>query len=204
MSHYLTHSLHSSWTWYHRIESKTKQDFLNFLNKVKEPPTEAMQAGLDFEANVLRMVTGGEVEGVEPQYLECVREVAGLVAGGIWQEKVMMDVRIGNADYLLYGVADVIKKDWIYDLKYTQTYEIGKYADSIQHPIYMACTGIHKFGYLISDGESVWREDYFFQPDTISKLKGELSEMMGGILADPDFKEAYLKNWKSQAKKEAA
>jgi hypothetical protein len=204
MTHYITPTLHSSWVWYNRMDSKTKEDFLKTLNKVRDEPTDAMQAGIDFENAVHAVCEGKQFQHEDTQYFQCVQEVAAIVRGGMWQETVMMDASFAGREFLLYGKTDVIKKDWIYDIKFSQNYEIGKYSDSVQHPIYMACTGIHKFAYLISDGESVWREDYFFQPDTLAKLKAELSDMVGFIMADKDFKEAYLNNWKSTQKKEAA
>ena len=56
---------------------------------------------------------------------------------------------------------DVLKAGIIYDIKRSDTYEVGKYIDSPQHPMYMACVSQAKeFVYLISDGKEVYQERY--------------------------------------------
>lgn len=210
MARYLiTPTLHDSWRFYHLLDSKTKQDFLNTLNKVKVEPTEAILEGRRFEDNVLAACTDQDlvarIAKEDAKYAACVEEVAAIVRGGLWQERVMMTIDVSGTQFLLYGKTDVMKKDWIYDVKYSQSYELGKYTESIQHALYMACSGIDKFAYLISDGAAVWREDYFFSPEMAQRLRGELVTMIEGIWSDPEFRQAYMTNWQSyDDKKEAA
>lgn len=203
----ITPTLYSNWYWYNRLDGKTKEDFLNTLNKVKEPPTDAMLAGINFEDAVhADCVDGlpGEVDGTD-LYARCVRKVAETVNGGLWQQPCGKEITIGGVDYILYGKIDVLKRDWIFDIKFTGSYEVGKYTDSVQHDLYMFCTGIHKFAYLPSDGKDTWREDYFFTPEAKQRMVGNLATMMEGIYCDDDFNSAYCTNWQAQQHhKEAA
>jgi hypothetical protein len=201
MSRYLlTPSLHSSWYFYHLMEAKTKQDFLEVLLKKPLQQTEAMLDGIRFEDNVRSICDGPSdftkvaIKGT-PAYADCVREVASIVRGGLRQEKVYTDTSLCGRSFLLYGKADVVKREWVYDIKFTGNYDIGKYSNSIQHLLYMHCSGLPKFAYLITDGRSVWREDYFLDDQTLPRLRGELSSMIDNIMADPDFKRAYIENW---------
>jgi hypothetical protein len=194
----VTHSLHSAWRWYKDSETSTKQEFLDTLNKVEKEPTEAMLAGRQFEEDVEAACRDKEME--PDHYSKCVFEVADQVRGGLWQEKVYSEARLGGTSILLYGKADVVRRNWIYDIKRTANYDIGKYTSSIQHALYMHCSGIHNFRYLISDGRSVWHEDYRFDEAMEANMFGEIAQMLECILGDPEFSAAYQANWLSRPK----
>jgi len=195
----ITPSLHSSWRFYHLLEPKTKQDFLDVLNKKEVEPTPDMLAGSRFEADIEAICKGGaQSDAMSDQaYARCVHEIADYVRGGLWQERVMKDVRLLGMDFLLYGKADVIKRKTIFDIKWTSNYDVGKYLDSVQHPLYLECSGLPEFAYLVSDGKSVWREDYHIDDDTLPALRGELATMIENIMADAEFRSAYLANWET-------
>jgi hypothetical protein len=74
---------------------------------------------------------------------------------------------------------DVIKRDTIYDIKFTSNYELGKFYNSSQHRIYLYCLGLPKFQYLISDGKEYWTEDYHNHEGIEDELKGMISDFMG-------------------------
>jgi hypothetical protein len=68
-----------------------------------------------------------------------------------FQAEVSKEIEVNNRKILLYGFADAIGYDIIYDIKTTSSdYEIGKYQTSLQHKIYMFCTGIKQFEYLLT------------------------------------------------------
>lgn len=199
MKHLLTPSLHETFRWYRKIEDKSKQEVLDNLSKKEFKKTPAMIAGIEFEDDVQDYSEGYDDSNdppLEEPYAACVREVAALTKGGLWQERAYRDVIIRGKPFLLYGKADVIKRDWIYDIKFTSNYEVGKYTGSIQHLTYMYCTGLEKFAYLISDGRSVWREDYFWDDHCADRLYDELNKLVGFVMADEEFKTAYQQNWK--------
>lgn len=62
---------------------------------------------------------------------------------------------------LLYGRLDVLKAGVSYDIKFSGSYEAGKYLDSTQHPMYLEIVPeATKFTYLVSNGSAVWPETY--------------------------------------------
>lgn len=196
----LTPSLHDNWVWYNRMDSKEKQDFLNTLLKVETTDPEAlerMEGGKIFEADIRMCCAGGAYIGEDKAYASCVNEVAGIVDGGIWQQRVMFDVTFFGMNFLVYGKIDVRKRDMIFDIKKTAKYEMGKYQGSVQHPTYMIGEKVKKFAYLACDGDMVYREDYALTEDMERQMFADYEELVDGIFADADFRRAYQENWKA-------
>lgn len=194
----VTPSLYSSWNYYYNAEHTVKAEFLAKLQKVPEPRSENMQLGIDLENDVLRVVNGCVPDNEDPQWVDCCDEIAAEIKGGLFQEKVYTDIRIGDWDVLLYGKADCVRRDFVKDVKYTQNYDVGKYSDSIQHDLYLYCAKLPRFRYLISNGRSVWHEDYTQTPASIEMMRGRIYCMLHGIFADHDFRSAYVANWTSR------
>ena len=191
MAYLITPSLYNAYRWYlvpretEEQEAAAKAEFLNTLNKIYTPPTPAIQKGIDFENEIHAVCDGGTSE--DP----CVNEIAEQCKGGYWQQ--VLQKRVGN--YLLYGKADVINGDKIIDIKYTGSYELNKFEPSIQHLLYMECTPISKFDYLISNRKDVWKESYTKQPDNLETLLSRIDEMVAFIKSVPEFNEAFERNW---------
>jgi len=183
---------------------QTKLEFLNTLNKVPIEPTEAMLLGRQFEDDIYSACDGTYKQSGDERYDRCVDEAAELARDGLRQEKVYRDVRIAGYDVLLYGKADLIRRDWIYDFKRTKNYDIGKYAGSIQHSLYMACSGIHNFRYIASDGRSVWLEDYHYDDAMRDRMIGEVAAMLDCIFSDGELAPAYNTHWLSRPRLETA
>lgn len=170
------------------IEAKAKQDFLNTLNKVYTT-NEILQRGIDFENSVNDICNGLDVEPMEN-----AKDVADIVGHGIWQEKLCKTV----GDYVLYGKADVIRADTIYDIKRVSTYDCPKYEQSIQHLLYMECSGLEHFKYVISTGKDVYVEYYHKDADNLQKLLGRIDRMVNFIRQTPEFNKAFEANWHSK------
>lgn len=195
-----------------QAEYKAYKDWLNCLNKVKTPTTEAQQRGIDFE-NLVKdyadcILESGcsakDADAISKDLAECIPEanvdkdevktaviIADVVKGGIWQEVLKKE----TDNYLLYGRSDVIKQDTIYDIKRVSSYDIGKYNKSIQHLLYMECAGLDKFDYLISDGKSVYKETYTRDIYTMPILLGKIDLMVDFIKSTPEFNEPFNKYW---------
>lgn len=184
MAYLITPTLYSQYYWFLQTE-KSKEEFLSFLRKEPQPRTEAIQRGIDFE-NDVHAACDGTIP-LDP----CVAETANIVKGGLWQVKLSKRLD----DFLLYGVADVIKRDTIYDIKRTSSYEIGKYFDSIQHDLYMECAEIDRFEYLACDGNCVYREEYRRTEQSRNTLKARIYDAFNWIVQDRDFYQAYKENW---------
>lgn len=62
---------------------------------------------------------------------------------------------------VLYGRLDALKAGTIYDIKFSKSYERGKYFGSTQHPTYLRIIPeATEFVYLVSNGVDVWHEEY--------------------------------------------
>ena len=149
MINYITSSLLNSWLYVTHNENADIQDFKDVLNRVKKPTTEAQQKGLDFEDEVYK--------GNKPLYNPYVKD-------GLYKVKVSRFYK----DILLIGIIDVLQPNWIYDVKTTKTYKVGKYFNTSQHKVYCYITSIKNFSYLIN--EECYKEDYVYQDGQCEEL----------------------------------
>lgn len=204
MSKYLiTPSLLSSYAYYIQDEFKSpadsRADFLKTLSREKFEPNEAMQKGIDFEDNIRAVVFDGMHD--KGQIIDAshpIEHIANIVVGGLWQQSVKKEIKVGNQEFLLYGRTDVIKRDTVYDIKFTSNYELGKFLDSSQHLIYLYCSGLPNFSYLISDGKDWWREDYVNDGNVENRIKSMISDFLGYLENDKEAKEMFLTKWESK------
>ena len=151
LNYYYTPSLLNSWDYAMRNE-------LDFeIGKVEV--TQAMQDGLDFE-NRVQSLLDGNFTSVNADYDDCVSRVAKKVKGCIPQMCVRKDIVVNDCNHLVFGFADYVGSNVIYDVKFSKSYDMGKYMHSIQHVMYMYCLGIENFAYIISDGRDVYMEHY--------------------------------------------
>lgn len=196
---YVTATLINSWLYYlksrEEYEQQAKEGFFNCLNKVKTEPTEAMQRGIDFE----NAVHSCDVLNTICEDDDTVNEITDYIKGGLWQETVTKHMDIDGLNVLIYGKADVIKMDTIYDIKRVSTYDIGKYTHSSQHLFYLYCTGLPVFKYLVSDGNNVFVETYTAGEGTPKLVKSVITEFFNWLKRAELF-DTYLENWKGADK----
>ena len=170
-------------------------EFMATLTKEKFEPTPAILKGYAFEDAITAYC-----EIAAPPDNEAVREIGDLVKGGLWQQKVSADLPdVLGMKIRLSGVADVIKGDTIYDIKRAGSYDIGKYAESLQHLIYLHCTQIPKFRYCIGYGSGenpsgVAYEDYSLDAKTLPTIKQKCAELLGW-LDNSNLLQIYKKHW---------
>jgi hypothetical protein len=199
----VTHSLLNSWNYAIKenpfddatSERDPMADFLATLRREPIPVNEAMQNGIDFEDLVTAIVKGN----ADPnhRWYDAANEVAGIVRGGQLQHRASRTVRIGDRDVFLYGRLDVLKAGVIYDIKYTSKYDVGKYFDNTQHPMYLALIPeAYRFTYLISNGSNVWPEHYRRDetPDILQTIQQFYDWLDGQGLT-----QVYLDNWEARA-----
>jgi len=206
MTKYLiTPSLLNSYAYYIQDEWKSPQDsradFLKTLSREKFEPNEAMQKGIDFEEAVNFYSQDRSNLSKEVCKLACsntILDLANIVKSGLWQETCKKEIKVGNKEFLLYGRMDVVKRDTIYDIKFTSNYELGKFLDSSQHLIYLYCTGLPNFQYLVSDGKDYWAEDYANYEGIESEIKSRISDFMIYLENDKEAKEMFLTKWESK------
>ena len=206
MTKYLiTPTLLNSFQYYIQDEYKSpadsRADFLRTLSRERFEPNEAMQKGVDFE-NDIKIATEYKYEYWQDnktvEYDSVIDCLANIVQDGIWQQTCKKDLTIGNQEFLLYGKCDVVKRDTIYDIKYTSNYEVGKFLDSAQHLIYLYCLDLPKFQYLVSDGEEYWVEDYYNHVGIEDEIKSKISDFLSYLENDKEAKEMFFTKWGSK------
>ena len=160
----ITHSLLYSWLYAmqdnpHGGERDAYQEFLQLLRREPTHTPEAMQMGIDFENLVTDILH--DKGHVDNKWFEAAFDVADIIRGGVLQLKAKRDLQVNGLDILLYGRLDALKAGVVYDIKFSKTYERGKYLHSTQHPVYLSLLPeAREFSYLVSNGSSVWQETY--------------------------------------------
>ena len=176
---YLTSSLLNSWL-YAISEYGDIDDFICTLKREPFERTDAMQAGIDFENECY----AGQHEHIQ-RY----------IAGGLFQVEC---AKIYN-NILIYGFADVLNYDTIYDIKRTGKYSLGKYFNTSQHKIYCYCLEVDKFKYLIQTNTGFFVEDYTYKTGQAEALITEFIEWLKATKLYEIWKERWVREWDGQA-----
>jgi len=212
MTKYLiTPTLINAYQYYINDEFKSpadsRADFLKTLSREKFEPNEAMQKGMELEDKI-REISSSDFayrsfvdslpeDRIEQEDLTLLRLI-DTVKGGLWQQTCKKDLQVGDKEFLVYGKMDVVKRDTVYDIKFTSNYELGKFLDSSQHLIYLYCTGLPKFQYLISDNKDYWIEDYHNHANIENEIKSKISDFLGYLENDMEAKELFKTKWKTK------
>jgi hypothetical protein len=64
--------------------------------------------------------------------------------------------------------------------------------------VYLYCTGLPKFQYLISDGKDYWIEDYYNHANIENEIKSKISDFLGYLENDKEAKEMFETKWISK------
>lgn len=187
---YITPSFYSSVFYWQKKEQSDRQELLDLIDKKPIETTPLMQEGIDFEDDVVRVCSDGI-----PSKDEVANEVAEIVNGCLWQEKIKTEATCGDNKILIYGRIDCLKRDWVYDIKCVKRYELGKYFDSIQHLAYMKATGLENFKYLVKCGKNLYTEDYHYTGEQVDKLLTERVFALINWLKNVGLYERYLVKW---------
>lgn len=134
------------------------------LYREKTEQTQAMKNGLEFERLVWECACGKKPDETH-KWIKGVREIAKRVSAGAYQAALSTEEEIGGERYLLYGIADFVKQEIIFDVKFSSRYQSrgnpNYYLTSPQAPMYLKLLPqAEEFVYLISDGQEVFEESY--------------------------------------------
>lgn len=198
----VTSSLLSSWLWlincYDGFEESAKDEFMKTLSREPFEPNEAMQKGIQLENDITAWL---QDEGHLPnphesdEYESCIAQIAEKIRGSQLQVKASKDITISGQPFLLYGRVDALRGEWIYDIKYTGKYEVGKYFESPQHKVYFEILDSPRFAYLVCDGKEVYEEPYL-KEDTDSIIP-IVEEFWSWLQSFDEYKKVYVDKWKS-------
>lgn len=155
----VTQTLLSSFLWVFKKDDGY-EDFLRTLHREKTPPTKAMLDGIRFE-NCLNSVLNGEQIPNDHEWKFPITEMSYELWGAQQQVVLFQECVVDGQMFLLHGVLDYLRGGNIWDCKFSKTYELNKYLNSPQHPMYMALVPeALDFTYIICDGKYVYRERY--------------------------------------------
>lgn len=170
MYNYITSSLLNSWL-YNTSEYGDINNFLSYLNKEPKEQTEAMLKGIEFENECY--------EGKHEHIQKYIKD-------GLYQ----VECRKMYKDILIFGYADVLTYDTIYDIKRTKAYKVGKYYNTSQHKIYCYCLGLDKFAYLVQADDGFYKEDYNYKTGQAEQLIDQFIDWLKVA--------GYYKTWKER------
>lgn len=202
MARYLmTHSLLSSWLYAmseNPYEDMTTErdpmaEFMQTLRREPTEQTDAMAKGIAFEDLVTDIVNGTAYTG--HRWFDAAARVAKRVEGGCLQFKAKREIEVGGLRLLLYGRLDCLKAGEVIDIKFSSSYERGKYFDSTQPPVYLELIPeARQFTYIVSNGSEVWSETYLREetPSIEPVIKDFLA-----WLASRDLLDLYKEKWKA-------
>lgn len=199
----ITHSLLSAWLYslrenpYEDMENEknAREEFLRVLRREPTETTEAMQNGVDFENLVTHILTGkaGTAFAFNPKWYDAASAVANELEGAQLQFTASKSVSIAGEEYVLYGRLDALMAGVISDIKFTKSYDKGKYFGSTQHPMYLFLIPAAKeVTYIISNGAAVWHETYTREEtgDIVATVRSFLEWLEGaGLLG------VYREHW---------
>lgn len=190
----ITQSLLSSWQWGLKLENGY-EDFLKTLRREPIQQTKAMLEGIRFENCLNAVLDGAEIEPTHEWY-KPITQLANELQGAQQQAALYKDVTIGGMDFVLYGKLDYLRAGIVYDTKYSKTYRVGKYLDSVQHPMYFALVPeSREFQYKICDGMYIYTETY--SPDEVEPIERTIKHFMD-FLDKQNLVKIYCDNWRSK------
>lgn len=200
MARYLmTHSLLSSWLYTMRenpyedmtTERDPMEEFLMVLRREPTPTTEAMQKGILFE-DMVTAITRGAGDPKDRWY-GAASKVAAIVGGGLLQYRAKKVIEVGGMSIVLYGQLDCLKAGTVYDIKFSGSYDRGKFQSSTQHPTYLEIVPEAKdFVYLVSNGSEVWTETY--RREDTPDIRPIISDFLDWLRA-VDLMQVYQEKW---------
>jgi len=212
MKFLITPSLINSWTWYLDSPEPNLDEFKAVLRRERTPDNEAMQKGRAFETRV--RVACGDYEPTESEkadleatcpegneltdeYMNTVDEIADIVRGGAWQVSASKTIQVFGHDIVLYGRMDVLKGPWVFDIKFSHSYEIGKYLHSAQTKMYLALVPeVLGIRYLVSTGKVV-AEDYY-RRESVEPIENDVRDFLSWLKDRKDLFDLYVQNWQSK------
>lgn len=204
--HYLmTHSLLGSWLYAMRDnpyeDATTERDpYAEFLQVLRREPTEtnqAMQKGIDFEDLVTAIIKNDQ-EGMKqnPQWFDAACKIAEIIGDGLLQYRARKTITVAGIDFVLYGRLDALSAGVIYDIKFSGSYDVGKYIDSTQHPTYLELVPeANEFVYLVSNGTQVWTTDRY-RRDEVRDIREVIADFIEWLNSN-DLMSVYMEHWQA-------
>ena len=193
----ITQSLLGAWLYQYQAfdQASAHKDFLRVLRREKSKPTQAILDGIQFE-NMVTACCEGSPPPDGHKWGQAVRAIADRVQGAQFQVVAQRTAVVEDIPFLLYGRLDALKAGVIYDIKFSRGYQVGKYLDSPQHPMYFALVPeAQRFEYLVFTGSDVCVEQYDREdaPDIRDTIRDFIKDLEASKLG-----KLYCQKWETR------
>lgn len=210
----ITPSLLDSWDWYMQNDSDTARDeFIGVMKRERSPDNDAMMHGRAFETRVRMACDTSHVDWMtdsdkrdleltgnkcnDDEYLSCIFELANHIRNGVWQVALSKVENIDGVNFVKYGRVDVINYG-IIDIKYSQTFESGKYLGKAQTKMYLDLAPQAPWmQYTVCDGKVIYYGDKFLRED-VAPINEDIRNFWSWLQCDNELYTLYLNNWQSK------
>ena len=96
-----------------------------------------------------------------PDWYDAAMLIAQIVGGGSLQHRARIVIAVSGMMFVIYGRLDALRAGTIYDIKFSGSYDRGKYFDSTQHPMYFELVPeANDFVFQVSKLLYLYRERY--------------------------------------------
>ena len=161
----------------------------------KSKLTQAILDGIQFE-NMVTACCEGSPPPEGHKWGQAVRAIADRVQGAQFQVVAQRTAVVEDIPFLLYGRLDALKAGVIYDIKFSRGYQVGKYLDSPQHPMYFALVPeAQRFEYLVFTGSDVCVEKY--DREDAPDIRDTIRDFMKYIEASK-LDKLYCQKWETR------
>ena len=120
----------------------------------------------------------------------------------VWQEWMRKDIEVDGNTFTIIGKPDIYSRSQnrIMDLKTAlRNPPLDKYAQSVQHAMYIWMTGIPHFDYLIHSRENptkIYKQSYEMEPDIAEEvIVGAIKKVMAYLNDNPPLKKLFDQNF---------
>jgi hypothetical protein len=190
-----------------------RKEFIGVMKRERSPDNDAMMHGRAFEARVriacdpmnLEWLTDNDKYDLDQtghkeddaEYMACVYELASFLKGGVWQIALSKTETINGIEFVKYGRVDVIKYG-IIDVKYSQTFESGKYLGKAQTKMYLDLAPQAPWmQYTVCDGKVIYYGDKFLRED-VAPINQDIGNFWNWLQNDKELLNLYTENWQSK------
>ena len=193
----ITQSLLGAWLYQYQAfdQESAHKDFLRVLRREMTKPTQAILDVIQFE-NMVTACCEGSPPPEGHKWGQAVRAIADRVQGAQFQVVAQRTAVVEDIPFLLYGRLDALKAGMIYDIKFSRGYQVGKYLESPQHPMYFALVPeARRFEYLVFTGSDVCVEKY--DREDAPDIRDTIRDFMKYIEASK-LDKLYCQKWEAR------
>lgn len=203
MRYLMTHSLLYAWIYAMKenpFEDATSErdpmgEFMQVLRREPTETNEAMQNGIDFENLVTDIIHN--CGDRSDKWWDAAVKVADEIRDSQLQFRASSVITVDGIELVLYGRLDALKAGTVYDIKFSKSYDRGKYFGSTQHPVYLKIVPeATKFVYIVSNGTEVWHETY--RREETADIVPIIRDFFSWLRAN-DLFDLYKEKWQAAA-----